>query len=373
MKNKFYICTSLLFFLVFYKTNLDSHKLINHKIQNLQFVANLDGNEILKNVNLALNNKKLGITDKSFLWFGRKKPTPLDKINSENPALANLWKSTSMMFGAAADGVGFGTSFAIKKSDDGKMLFLTNFHVVEQFCKIPEDAIADFSNNDDTKYACQALFVLHDIAINTNTNIASIDGELPFKSEVNSLLYFDKEKDLAVFKINMPADNNIEVATIEKSYDLNGLFIMAKNAEKNDPNLLPDVVNGIKMYPVTAFTLYLAAYSIPKPEEQTNPELAWIKKHWFKGKTEGIQTFENEKKLGFVNAFKHDIEVVPGTSGAAMALSDGRVIGINTCIETKQFYAKHGILWWKKDVLETYKSNFAMPSLFLNDFFDKLN
>lgn len=54
-------------------------------------------------------------------------------------------------------------------------------------------------------------------------------------------------------------------------------------------------------------------------------------------------------------------------------LSDGRIIGINTSVEIKEFYVRKGFLWWVKYKLETFNSFFAMPSTFVKDFIDNLN
>ena len=51
-------------------------------------------------------------------------------------------------------------------------------------------------------------------------------------------------------------------------------------------------------------------------------------------------------------------------------LSDGRIIGINTSVEIKEFYVRKGFLWWVKYKLETFNSFFAMPSTFVKDFID---
>jgi hypothetical protein len=111
----------------------------------------------------------------------------------------------------------------------------------------------------------------------------------------------------------------------------------------------------------------MAAYSMPKLDS------ILIQKHWLKGAILGSQTFENDKKLGFITALKHNIEVLPGSSGAPLVLSDGRIIGINSSVEVKQYYERSGILWWVKYTLETVNSYFAMPTTFLNDFYDIFN
>jgi hypothetical protein len=349
-------------------------RLISKRLVNLQFITNLDGQKILSSVdNITTDsdavNGSLKLINKSFLSWGKKAPTelPLNKINSTNPQLAALWNSTSMVFGAAADGVGVGTTFAIKKEADGRMVFITNFHVVEQFCNIPQNTISDLAEVDSFKYPCQALFVLHDVAINTKANSAEVDGAHPWKSEVMSLDYFDKQRDLAVFRINLPDDNDIAATAIEMNYDIKSLLIPRNTAEKLDPKLPPITTGGVDVSPMTAFQLYLVAFSMPKAD------LSSIKKQWFKGTTEGSSTFENNKKLGFISALKHNIEVLPGSSGGPLALSDGRVVGLNTSVEIKQFYVHSGWWFWAKDTLTTYNSFFAMPSTFIKDFFEKIN
>jgi hypothetical protein len=345
------------------------------KIINLQFFTALDGKKILASVDEMTtyetsNNLKL----KSIFKWGKKKPKilPLNQTNDTNPELAKLWNNTGMIFGAAADGVGVGTTFAVKKLADGKMVFLTNFHVVEQFCQVPEGVDSDLVENNSFKYPCDALFVLHDVAINTQTNTAEADGTHPWKSEVASLTYFDKKRDLAAFAIELPADADISANNIETTFDIGNLLTPRNNAEKLDPKLPPITVNSVEMSPLTAFALYLPAYSLPKQNEKNPSEVLWIKKEWFKGAALGVQTFENEKKLGFISAIKHNIEVLPGSSGAPLALSDGRIVGINASIEIKQFYGHKGHLWWKKEILETYSFFFAMPATFVKDFLDKI-
>jgi hypothetical protein len=146
--------------------------------------------------------------------------------------------------------------------------------------------------------------------------------------------------------------------------------VLQNQAEKNDPQVLADVVDGVKMFPLTALNIYLVSYSMPNNQADVNQ--AWIKKEWHKGKILNVQSYENEKLLGLIPALQHDIEVLPGSSGAPLALSDGRVVSINTAAEIKQFYVKHGILWWRKNKLETHKSFFSMPITFINEYFSKL-
>ena len=270
--------------------------------KNLQFISDLNTKQILASIDEITNDKynaNLSLSLRSFFSFKKKNPLieiPLNKINSSNTRLASAWNSTSMIFGAAADGVGIGTTFAVKKLQDGSMLFVTNFHVVENFCIIPQDITKDIDENNNQKYPCQALFVLHDIAINTKTNSAEVDGKSPWKSERNSLEYFDKQKDIAAFRIELPIDNDIEATTLENNYDLKTLLISRNNAEKINPKLPPIIMEGIEMSPITAFSLYLVAFSIPKANQ------VLIQKQWFKGITEGSKTFENDKKLGFISA-----------------------------------------------------------------------
>ena len=159
----------------------------------------------------------------------------------------------------------------------------------------------------------------------------------------------------------------LKLLLLENNYDLKTLLISRNNAEKINPKLPPIIMEGIEMSPITAFSLYLVAFSIPKANQ------VLIQKQWFKGITEGSKTFENDKKLGFISALKHNIEVLPGSSGRPLMLSDGRIIGINTSVEIKEFYVRKGFLWWVKYKLETFNSFFAMPSTFVKDFIDNLN
>lgn len=345
------------------------------KIVNLQFFTALDGNKILSSVDEITKNESTGgLKLKSIFKWGKNKPVliPLNQTNETNPELAKLWNNTGMIFGAAADGVGIGTTFAIKKLADGKAIFLTNFHVVEQFCQVPQDLDTDLVDTNSFKYPCDALFVLHDVAINTQTNTAEADGAHPWKSEVASLSYFDKKRDLAAFAIELPTDADIAANNIETDFELTNLLIARNNAEKIDPKLPPITINGVEKSPLTAFTIYLPAYSLPVQNDKTPTEVLWIKKEWFKGTALGVQTFENDKKLGFIPALKHTIPVLPGSSGGPLALSDGRVIGINASVEIKQFYGHTGHLWWKKEKLETFSSFFAMPATFVKDFLEKI-
>ena len=339
------------------------------KLTNLQFITGMNGEKILSSMD-TISNDDYGFRGLSLFRFGKKKQIKdvlTNQLNEENPELANLWNSTSMVFGAAADGVGIGTSFALKKLVDGKMLLVTNFHVIENFCTIPEGVDYDLVEANNLKYPCQALFILHDIAINIHTNTASADGAHPWKSEVVSLDYFDKQRDLAAFRINLPENSNVTAAKIETNYDLKNLLVERKQALKINPQLPPILEKELEVSPLAAFTLYLPAFSVPKDGSVI------IQKQWFKGLLEGTRIYENEKKLGFVTALKHNIEVLPGSSGAPLALSDGRIIGVNTSVETKQFYARKGILWWAKERLETYNSFFAMPVTFVKDFIEKIN
>jgi hypothetical protein len=344
------------------------------KLQNLQFISDLDGKKILESIDRTIKEDEVVIGDlnKSFLGIGKhRKKITLDKINAENADLNNLWNSTVMIFGAASDGVGIGTGFAIKKIELGQIYFITNFHVIEKFCETPSDVFIDNDFENNNKFNCQSLFVLHDVKINTITNTAEVEGLHPFKTEVNSLQFFDKQKDIAVFKVDVPNTFEFHITKIENSFNLKELFILQVKAEKNDSQILADVVNGVKVFPLTAFNIYLPSYTVPS--NSNDQSLAWIKKDWHKGKILNSETYENEKKLGFITALRHDIDILPGSSGAPMALSDGRVISINTSKEVKQFYVKKGILWWRKNVLETHQSFFSMPITFINDFFVKLN
>jgi hypothetical protein len=346
------ICFSLFLF----SAKHPDQKNTSVRVEKLQLIMDMDGPKILSSIdNITTNQVGTLNLNLSFLGFGKKHhlEIPLDKVSSINPQLASLWNSTAMVFGAAATGVGIGTTFAIKKADDGRMLFMTNFHVVEQFCNIPEEINSDLVQGDDLKYPCQALFVLHDLSINTLTNSASIDGSHPWKSEVLSLDYFDKQRDLAVFRINLPDDSDINPTSIEKNYDIKTLLISEDQVEKRDSKLLSVIVNGVNMSPVTAFPIYLIAISMPNQKTKKTTDLIWIKKQCFQGTIKGTQTFENDKKLGFISALKHDIEVLPGSSGGPLALSDGRVVGINASVEIKQFYARAGWLRWMKYKLET--------------------
>lgn len=369
MNNKFKILLALSL-LILFRSITPNEQTISMQAQNLQFFTDIDGQDVLSSIDTITENKsiaKRSLSLKSVFKLGKRQPleVPLNQINSANPQLATLWNNTGMIFGAVAGGVGIGTTFAIKKLDNGRMVFLTNFHVVEQFCQIPEGVNSDLVETSNLKYPCESLFVLHDVSINTQTNSADIDGTHPWKSEVPSLDYFDKQRDIAAFTVDLPEDNEINPVVFESNYDLKNLLIARKNAEKIDPKLPPITVNGIEMSPLSAFPLYLVAYSLPK-------ESVSIKKQWFKGSVEGIRTYENEKKLGFISALKHNIEVLPGSSGAPLALSDGRIIGINTSIELKKFYSRNGWLWWKKYKLETYNSYFAMPAIFVKDFIEKI-
>ena len=349
--------------------------------QNLQFMTKINGKKILSSVdNLIANSDSIKIQNSFseieplFLGLGKKHDKNLDlgKINAANPQLATIWNSTVMIFGAAADGVGIGTGFALKKATDGRMIFITNLHVVEKFCSIPQEIASDIDSEDHQIYSCDSLFVLHDVAINTKTDNAEADGAHLFKSEILSIDYFDKVRDLVAFRVALPDDSTVRNVALESKYDLKDLLVVQQNAEKVDPKLKPTVIDGVNKLPLTALNIYLAAYAVPTTDNQGKAENTLIKKQWFKGTVQDLETFENDKKLGFITALRHSIEVLPGTSGGAIALSDGRVIGINSSVEVKQFYAKQGILFWQKAKLETYKSFFAMPATFINDFFDKL-
>ena len=343
---------------------------ISTHVQKLHFITALDSQKILSSIDeITADREQIHL---SSFTFGKKPKVevPLNTLNATNPQLASLWNSTSMVFGAAANGVGVGTTFAIKNLANGQMLFMTNLHVVEDFCNIPQDIVADLIETDSLKYPCQALFVLHDVAINTKTNSAAIDGASPWKSEVLSLDYFDRQHDLAAFRINLPDGHNIAPVTLETSYDLSTLMITRKNAEKIDAKFPPIFMNGIEMAPMSALSVYLAAYAVPNTALQ-NIDSVLIKKQWLKGSVEGPRTFENIAKLGFITALKHTIEVPPGTSGGPISLSDGRIVGVNTSVEVNQFYSQAG--GCSKAELETYKSFFAVPTTFVKNFFDKLN
>ena len=324
----------------------------------------MDGDKIFSSIDaLTAESKEMAGNETKHFLFHKKKTSPvvpLNQINTTNPKLAELWNSTSMIFGATANGIGIGTTFAIKKLADERIEFVTNFHVVEQFCETPQEINSDFDSNNEFKFPCEALFVLHDIAIDTAAYVASIDGAEPWKSEVLSLDYFDKQRDLAVFRISLPENHNVVPTHIAVDYDLSKLLVAQNTAEKLNPKLRPTMVDGIEMLPLTEFSLYLVAFTMPEKDETL------IHKQWFRGAVEGVRSYENDKKLGIISALKHNIEVLPGSSGGPMAVSDGRVIGINTSVEINQFYARR-----KK--LETYKSFFAMPSTFIKDFFEKIN
>ena len=87
------------------------------KLTNLQFITGMNGEKILSSMD-TISNDDYGFRGLSLFRFGKKKQIKdvlTNQLNEENPELANLWNSTSMVFGAAADGVGIGTSFALKK------------------------------------------------------------------------------------------------------------------------------------------------------------------------------------------------------------------------------------------------------------------
>lgn len=291
-----------------------------------------------------------------------------------NPGMASLWDSTLMVFGAANDGVGIGTSFALKKAVDGKMIFVTSFHVVEQFCEIPEktdaDLVSDVSGTNP-KYPCQALYVLHDLAIDTQSHNVVFDGAHPWKAEVLALDYFDKSRDLAAFRVSIPGDSDLKPVVVEGDFDLKNLLIVKGDAQIYKSNAKPKIIVGKSIFPLTSFPIYMVAVSVPNLGENENTD-ALIKKHWYKGSVRGVLTFENDKKLGFVSALKHDMEALPGTSGAPVVLSDGRVVGVNSSAEVKNFYES---TWWILGIQElaTYKSYFAMPTTYVKEFLEKLN
>ncbi len=364
---------AVVFLLLFLVGGLTEEKIISHQQVNLHFVTNLDAGKILSSVDEILLEQQS--TAYNILWFGSDNPAVpeyLKSLTSRDSDLVPLWHSTAMVFGAAANGVGVGTTFAIKKAADGQMIFMTNFHVVEQFCRVPQDVFSDRVAAGSSTYSCQALYVLHDVAINTQTNSAVVDGSSPWKSEILSLEYFDKKLDLAAFRIKLPEQNDLVPVTMELNYDLKRQLpsVQAKKAEKIFSNTDDTSIDAIlDRLLITEATLFEVAYTMPSKDSQ---ESVFIKKQWFKGAAQELTAYENEKKLGFVRAWKNSIEVLPGASGGPVALSDGRVIGISTGVELKQYYARP---WWffGKKRLKTSKSYFAMPAPYLKDLISTVN
>ena len=290
-------------------------------ISQLSFAASMsaaDANEILSNTDLAIENN---LTPED---------TSANQLSAINPALGNLWNNTAMIFGASADGIGVGTTFAISDAVKGEALFATNFHVVEPFCEADEK----------DQYTCQSLFVLHDVAINTETKETVIDGSHPWKSEVTSLVFVDKLHDLVVFKVALPADFVMNTTKTVTDYD-------AKKPE------FAAVPNSPLKTPINTFDVYMVSYSL---------DAGMIKKSWKQGRVDSVRYFENDQKQGLFIAIKHTIQTGPGSSGSPLAFVDGRIIGMNTSAEVNQFYAKSWIFWQK---LETHLSYYAIPTIFL--------
>lgn len=351
----------------------------NRTIVPLHLEQGVDGHTILNNVDAFLEehrqlsdlssslgefSSKNAKPELSFLGFGKKTPAEsaaasgvsAAELAAIHPNLAKVWNNTAMIFGASANGIGVGTTFMISKTTANSALFVTNFHVIEAFCNVPAEEVFAEATTDEFKYECQSLFVLHDVAINTQNNQVQIDGKQPWKSEVTSLQSFDKRRDLAVFEITLPADFVATLTDVDSGYDLvKPLFV------KKEARLLPNLpaAKASDSVAMESLELYIISYSVPVVDGKNSANL--IKKSWHRGAMEGLRAFENEQKLGLVPAIKHSVEVTPGSSGGPLVLSDGRIIGVNASLEIKQFYVKH--LFASR--LETYISYYAIPTVFL--------
>ncbi|MCM2277336.1 MAG: trypsin-like peptidase domain-containing protein [Oligoflexia bacterium] len=336
---------------------------VERRLVELHFEASLDGAAILQDLDdfLAGQQETEGSWRASFASifdrWGREEPTPLPE--AAEPLAAN----TLLVFGATADGVGIGTGFTAGVPDAGSAVILTAFHVVERFCRIPADLVRDRAR-DGVSYPCEALYALHDIGIDTGTSRVVADGPQPWKSPVRSLDFFDKKLDLALFRIGLPPAHGLSptelvTATEPKAPRLEPRGAQLRADAKGEPE------GGA--LPLEAFELrmvaYGAAYKKDGARDRDEADSRLIRRRWYAGRFLGTRAFENERKLGFLSAFKHSLEGLPGSSGAALALTDGRIVGMHASLLMNRFYASEGCAAKLVQVDE----NYAIPMSYLKE------
>lgn len=337
------------------------------KLIELHYLSGINGLQLMANVDDFLAGRSQPVASErqdqpAPAASAPARPSLLDSVSSlrsgnvsaEKPAppvmpsgLNALATSTVMILGASADGIGIGTGFTVRRVSDDVALIATAYHVVDRFCAIPEATVADQVSPDRQVYSCQSLFVLHDIAVNLKTNEVEPDGSEPWKTEVTSLVFFDKKLDLAAFLVQVPATSTVATSSVETAFDpRDAKFKVAGKLSKLDE---------LDVYLIA----YPAAFTTAELAQFDSPQL--IKKRWFAGRYLKTKTFENDRKLGFISALKHTIHGMPGTSGGPMALADGRVFGLNTSILLNRYYVKSGCA----TKLVEDSENYAIPSSYL--------
>lgn len=350
--------------------------LIDSKMTKLEYFENIDGEEILNNIDELLINREV----ESESSFQLKTKSFFKKINNDNtpavptkdfftvdtlPASLNqVWSNTVMIFGVNADGIGIGSAFAVKRNAN-KAIFVTAFHVMENFCNFP----VEYSTQDITdpnlagkNIACKGVFTLNDLAINTINNKVQLDGKNPWKSKIAEVLYFDKVNDVVVFEIAIPETSKIKEIAVALDYKVSSPKFIPSNLEVKDQQEVS--LKKFDIFAVGYPSLYKTVDNIQVHDK------GLITKRWSQGHFLGTKSFEGPEQLGLIKAFKHSLYSLPGSSGGPLSLNDGRIVGVNFSKILNSYYQRiAGCSQAKK--LVTEEDFFAIPSLNLKNALNK--
>ncbi|MBF0361615.1 MAG: trypsin-like peptidase domain-containing protein [Oligoflexia bacterium] len=400
--------------------------LVEKKHQNMEFASNVNSTEILKNVDQFLDKHQKGeITYKGYLKelatikaattttttttnksvsrrhsrnvyevYGSRISNTDSDISTKAfyeyygsddeddyfgsdpkqlpPGMQKIWKSTIMLFGANADGLGIGSGFIVKRLAENKGVIFTAYHVVEDFCDIPRD---EEKVEGAGEFNCKMLFALNDIAIDTKTNKVSYDGQNPWKAAVKKVIYFDKLNDFVAIEFNIPADFQVE--KLEMLYDIDD--INKPKVEKRDIEFVQvgrrNLIAAYELSRDYVRLKYFNLWSIGYPSTYKNDEGEYvhdkqlIRKRWTDGSYEKSVSYETPDELGFVKVFAHTQNMLPGMSGSALCMSDGRILGLNISLILNRSFQRRFAGCTKRMLLEKIK--ISVPFYNISEYIEK--
>ncbi|MBF0300987.1 MAG: trypsin-like peptidase domain-containing protein [Oligoflexia bacterium] len=285
------------------------------------------------------------------------------------PTMNKIWNSTVMLLGATADGLGIGTGFIVKRLAEDKGIIFTAYHVIEAFCDIPNNLV-----KAEGAFKCKMLFALNNVAIDTKTNKVTYDGQDPWKAAVKKVIFVDKLNDFAAIEFSIPNNFKTEELKIVYDYDLKDPKIEKKDikfVKKGRTNLIDAREIKKDFVKLRYFNIWSIGYPsiYKKADGNYVHDKHMIRKRWTDGSFEKFVSYETPDSLGFVKVFTHTQNMLPGMSGSAFCMSDGRIIGMNiSLILNKSFQRRFGGCT-KKIILEKIK--LSVPFNNLSEYINK--